>query len=71
MLAPSPSFPSVVLLDLGVPAMGGDEWVPILRSKYPGVRILLSSGYPEQEARRISPNDSIAGSSKNRTMVSG
>ena len=52
MLAPSPSFPSVVLLDLGVPAMGGDEWVPILRSKYFGSEQRL----PYQEARRISPN---------------
>jgi CheY-like chemotaxis protein len=61
VLAQSPSLPSLVLLDLAMPVMGGDELVPILQSRYPGLKVILSSGYPEEEARRLSPNGSVAG----------
>jgi len=61
VLADSPSPPSLALLDLAMPVMGGDELVPILGAKYPDLKIIMSSGYPEDEARRVSPNTVIAG----------
>ncbi len=57
-LAESP-LPSLVLLDLAMPVLGGDELVPILETTYPGLKILMSSGYPEEEARRLSPKSSV------------
>jgi two-component system, cell cycle sensor histidine kinase and response regulator CckA len=61
VLAESSSLPSLALLDLAMPVMGGDELVPILEAQYPGIKIIMSSGYPEDEARKISPFDSVAG----------
>ena len=58
-LANSPTLPSLVLLDLAMPVLSGDELVPILETTYPGLKILMSSGYPEEEARRLSPNGSV------------
>jgi PAS domain S-box-containing protein len=40
-----------VLLDLAMPNMTGDQAAPEIRKARPGIRILLSSGYAEQEAR--------------------
>jgi two-component system cell cycle sensor histidine kinase/response regulator CckA len=51
VLAESPSLPSVVLLDLAMPVMGGDELVPILEQQYPALKIIISSGFTEKEAR--------------------
>jgi PAS domain S-box-containing protein len=61
LLASSPSRPSVVLLDLAMPVMGGDELAPILEEKYPGLKIVISSGYPEEDARKDFRQGSIAG----------
>jgi two-component system cell cycle sensor histidine kinase/response regulator CckA len=61
VLAESVTLPSLALLDLAMPVLGGDELVPILRAKYPSLKILISSGYPEEEARKLSPKGSIAG----------
>jgi CheY-like chemotaxis protein len=61
VLAGSPAPPSVALLDLAMPVMGGDELAPILASNYPDLKIVMSSGYPEDEARRLSLDGSIAG----------
>ena len=33
--------------------------MPILEATYPGLKILMSSGYPEEEARKLSPNGSV------------
>jgi two-component system cell cycle sensor histidine kinase/response regulator CckA len=52
VLAASPSLPDLILLDLAMPAMGGDELAPILRRRYPGLKIVITSGYPEEDARR-------------------
>ena len=60
VLADSGALPSLALLDLAMPVMGGDELAPILGAKYPGLKIVMSSGYPEDEARRAAPNGSIA-----------
>jgi CheY-like chemotaxis protein len=51
ILAEASPFPSLVLLDGAMPVMGGDEVLPILQEKYPNLPVILSSGYPEQEAR--------------------
>jgi signal transduction histidine kinase/CheY-like chemotaxis protein len=40
----------LVLLDLNMPGMAGDSVFRALRAAEPGLRILLSSGYPEREA---------------------
>jgi CheY-like chemotaxis protein len=58
-LAESPKLPSLVLLDLAMPVLGGDELVPILEATYPSLKILMSSGYPEEEARKLSSNGSV------------
>lgn len=59
-LAESVSPPDVILLDLAMPVMGGDELLPILAAKYPGIKIIVSSGYSEEEARRASSFDGVA-----------
>lgn len=61
VLADSSSLPSLALLDLTMPVMGGDELLPVLGAKYPGLKIIMSSGYPEDEARKVFPSGSISG----------
>jgi PAS domain S-box-containing protein len=61
VLANSSVLPSLALLDLAMPVMGGDELVPILREKYPAVRIIVSSGYPEEHACRSFASGAVAG----------
>jgi PAS domain S-box-containing protein len=61
VLAEAPSLPSLILLDLAMPVMGGDELVPILEEKYPGLKIILTSGYPEEDARAGFRSGFIAG----------
>jgi PAS domain S-box-containing protein len=61
VLAEAPSLPSLILLDLAMPVMGGDELVPILEEKYPGLKVVLTSGYPEQHARKGFHSGAVAG----------
>jgi two-component system cell cycle sensor histidine kinase/response regulator CckA len=61
VLADSPSLPSLALLDLAMPVMGGDELMPILAARYPDLKVILSSGYPEEEARKVLPSAAVAG----------
>jgi len=61
MLADAASLPSVILLDLAMPVMGGDELVPILETQYPSVKIIITSGYPEETARQGFRSSCIAG----------
>ena len=61
VLAKCRSLPSLILLDLAMPIMGGDELVPILDEKYPGLKIIVSSGYPEEDARKGFPSKSVVG----------
>jgi PAS domain S-box-containing protein len=42
--------PALVLLDLTMPEMSGAETLEALRRRWPGLRILLTSGYSEQDA---------------------
>jgi CheY-like chemotaxis protein len=56
LLAAAATLPGLVLLDLTMPVMGGAELVPILNHDYPGLRVILTSGYSEEDARRdLSP----------------
>jgi CheY-like chemotaxis protein len=51
----------LVLLDLGMPVMGGEETLRALRRVKPGVRVILSSGYDEREATRRFSGSSLSG----------
>ena len=50
MLERDPDEFGVILLDLTMPVMDGEETFQAMRELRPGVRVLLSSGYNEQEA---------------------
>ncbi len=41
------------IVDIVMPNMSANELLPALRSRRPGVKILLTSGYSEMEARRL------------------
>jgi PAS domain S-box-containing protein len=51
----------VVLLDMTMPVMGGDEAFRLIREIQPGVPIVMSSGYSELAAREELGRDAIAG----------
>ena len=44
-----------------MPIMGGDELLPILRAKYPTLQVIISSGYPEEDARKGASSGSVVG----------
>jgi CheY-like chemotaxis protein len=50
----------VVLLDLLMPVVGGEETLRRLRLADPGARVILSSGFDEQEAGRRFRTQSVA-----------
>jgi two-component system cell cycle sensor histidine kinase/response regulator CckA len=60
VLAAASRLPSLVLLDLTMPVMGGAEPVPILNRDYPGLRVIVTSGYSEEDARRDLPPGAVA-----------
>jgi len=51
----------VVLLDLTMPGMGGDEVFHELRKIRPDVKVIISSGYGEQELRERFDGQTLAG----------
>jgi two-component system cell cycle sensor histidine kinase/response regulator CckA len=56
VLAAAATLPRLVLLDLTMPVMRGAGLVPILNHDYPGLRVIVTSGYSEEDARRdLSP----------------
>jgi two-component system, cell cycle sensor histidine kinase and response regulator CckA len=61
VLAGAASTPSLVLLDLTVRAAEKAELVPVLNQKYPELRIILTSDYPEEDALRGFPPRTVAG----------
>jgi PAS domain S-box-containing protein len=61
VIGEAPAPPTIVLLDLAMPVMGGDQLIPILARDYPEMKIIVSSGYPEEEARRSFPRELAAG----------
>ena len=42
-----------VILDIVMPVMGGKEFLREIRRRRPGLKVLLTSGYSETEARRL------------------
>jgi PAS domain S-box-containing protein len=52
---------SLVLLDLTMPVMGGEETLQRLRAIRPDVAVVLSSGYSEAEALRVFSDKGLAG----------
>ena len=61
MLASAATLPALVLLDLKMPVMGGAELVPILSHDYPGLQVIVTSGYSEEDARKDLPTETVAG----------
>ncbi len=61
VLAGAAPLPALVLLDLTMPVMGGEDLVPILNQDYPRLGIIVTSGYPEEHARRVFPPGAVAG----------
>lgn len=57
----NPDEYGVILLDLTMPIMDGEETFRALRAERPGVRVLLSSGYNEQEATSRFAGRGLAG----------
>jgi signal transduction histidine kinase/ActR/RegA family two-component response regulator len=51
---------SLVLLDLTMPVMNGDEALEIIARLQPGLRVIASSGYDMREAARRLPADRVA-----------
>lgn len=51
----------LVLLDLSMPGMSGKETLRALRTVKPGVHVILSSAYDEQEAARCFANGEFTG----------
>jgi CheY-like chemotaxis protein len=52
VLASAATLPTLVLLDLTMSVMGSAKLVPILNRDYPGLRVIVTSGYSEEDARR-------------------
>jgi len=44
---------SAAIIDVAMPVMGANELLPAIAALYPQIRILLTSGYSETEARRL------------------
>jgi CheY-like chemotaxis protein len=61
VLADSQAAPSLMLLDLDMPVMSGQELVPILEQEYPRLKIILTSGYPKEKVAGNLSAGAIAG----------
>ena len=61
VLAVASPLPSAALVDLAMPVMGGEALVPILNRDYPGLRIIVTSGYSEEDAEKGFPLGAVAG----------
>ena len=61
VLAAAATLPTLVLVDLTMRVMGGAELVPILNHDYPGLRVIVTSGYSEEDVRKDLPPGVIAG----------
>lgn len=53
--------PKVVLLDVNMPIVNGDKFLPVLRSINPSVQIIVISGFTKEEIEgRFKENDYFA-----------
>ena len=56
-----PGSIDLVLLDMTMPVMSGEETLQALRKRYPHVKVILSSGYNEVEAIQRFAGKGLAG----------
>ena len=56
-----PARIALVILDLSMPDMTGEEALPELRKIRPGVKVLLSSGYSETESMTLFRGQHVSG----------
>jgi len=49
--------PDLVMLDLNMPGLGGEETLRHIRARYPDLPVLLDSGYAELEVERLVASD--------------
>jgi two-component system, cell cycle sensor histidine kinase and response regulator CckA len=56
-----PSDISLVILDLSMPEMGGQEVLPELRRIRPEVKVVVSSGYSESEIMNLFQGQLVSG----------
>ncbi len=52
---------AVIILDLTMPVMTGEQALPLIRAEFPGIPIVLSSGFGESEILRRFSGADIAG----------
>jgi CheY-like chemotaxis protein len=52
---------ALVVLDLSMPDMSGEEALPELRKIRPGIKVLVSSGYSEDEAMNLFRGQRVTG----------
>jgi len=52
---------SLVVLDLSMPGMGGEEALPHLRQIQPGIKVVVSSGYSEVETMSLFRGSTVSG----------
>jgi CheY-like chemotaxis protein len=52
---------ALVVMDVVMPVMGGPELLTVLQRAQPGLKILLTSGYNESEAKRLCGECNVAG----------
>jgi len=52
---------ALVVLDLSMPGMSGEETLPELRKIRPGIRVMVSSGYSEDETMRFFQGYPVSG----------
>jgi DNA-binding NtrC family response regulator len=53
--------PKVVLLDVNMPIVNGDKFMPVLRSLNPSVQIIVISGFSKEDVEsRFKPSDYFA-----------
>jgi DNA-binding NtrC family response regulator len=56
-----PGNVDLVILDLSMPGMSGEEALPELRKIRPGVKVLITSGYSEVEAMSVFQGQQVSG----------
>jgi len=61
LLKRHPGDIALVVLDLSMPRMGGDEALPELRKIRPGIKVLVSSGYSESETMTLFQGQRVSG----------
>jgi two-component system cell cycle sensor histidine kinase/response regulator CckA len=61
VLVQNPGGVQLVLLDLSMPGLSGAETLVEIRRICPDVKVLTTSGYSEDEGRKLTGGESVAG----------